>query len=157
MSVDAYIRAVAADDISEQLKAAAGPSANVEQLEKDLERWQRTEASCHARVEELARFAQYIPVDAKIDDVIKSEADVRGLLDGFEAMRAEINRRLSILTWLRDSRRVKDEDVLAVSAAIRSCFQFATVDTSDKGAIDAWHKAVAALMRDSSAPLPEQV
>ena len=83
---------------------------DMHKLEHDLERWQLTEAACLARVRELETAEQYILVDPKVEAVIRAEADVLSLLDGFEELRAELDRRLSVLTWLQSGRLVRDED-----------------------------------------------
>jgi hypothetical protein len=102
MSADAFIAAVSSGDIAEELKAIAGPSDNIDHLERDIERWQNTETACRARVAELERDERYFPIYAqgKIDDVIKTEANVSALLDGLDEMWTEVNRRLTILSWL---------------------------------------------------------
>jgi len=151
MSVDAYIAAVSSGEVAEQLKAAAGPSDSIEKLEHDVERWQMTEAACSARVTELERDERYFPIYAqgKIDDVIKTEANVSALLDGFEEMWTEVNRRLTILKLLHGNRRLKDEDIKRVFAAIK--YELAT----DYEAEGVWRTAVKALQNDADTLLPQ--
>jgi hypothetical protein len=151
MSVDAYIAAVSSGDIAEQLKAAAGPSDSIERLEHNVERWQMTEAACSARVTELERDERHFPIYAQrhIDEVIKAEADIDALLDGLEPMWTEVNRRLSVLSWLHGNRRIKDEDVKRVFAAIRYNL------IEDSAAVDVWRKATKALQNDADTLLPQ--
>jgi hypothetical protein len=148
--IDSFIEAVSSGDVAKQLKAAAGPSDSIERLERDVERWQNTETACRARATELERDAQCFPVYAQrhIDDVIKTEANVSALLNGFEEMWSEINRRLSILSWLHGNKRIKDEDVQRVFAAIRYNL------IEDSAAVDAWQRAIAELARDADTRLP---
>jgi hypothetical protein len=75
--------------------------------------------------------------------------NVDALLDGFEPLWTEVNRRLSILSWLHGNRRIKDEDVKKVFSAIR--FQLET----DDAALNEWRKAVAALQSDPDKELPK--
>ena len=147
---DEYIQAVAADDTGAQVKSVAVSSADIRQLEQDYERWQLMEAACRERVKELENAEQFIPVQTRVEAVIKSEADVHSLLAGFEELRSELDRRLSILTWLHTGRLVKDEDLEAVKSAIASCF----VLPRDEAAVDAWRKAVAALETNYETKLP---
>jgi hypothetical protein len=151
MSVDAYIAAVSSGDIAEELKAAAGPSDSIERLEHDAERWKLTEAACRARVVELERDERYFPIYAQrhIDDVVKSEVDIGVLLDGFESLWTELNRRLSILSWLHGNRRIKDDDVKRVFAAIKYNL------IEDSAAVDAWRKAIETLQNDADAGIPQ--
>jgi hypothetical protein len=149
--IDSFIEAVSSGDVAEQLKTAAGPVDNIDRLEHDVERWQMTEAACSARVTDLERDARYFPIHAQrhIDDVVKSEADVDALLDGFEPMWREVNRRLTILKLLHGDRRLKDEDTKRVFAAIK--YELAT----DHEAEGMSRTAVAALQNDADAELPE--
>ena len=150
LCLDEYIQAVAADDTGAQVKSVAVSSADIRQLEQDYERWQLMEAACRERVKELENAEQFIPVQTRVEAVIKSEADVHSLLAGFEELRSELDRRLSILTWLHTGRLVKDEDLEAVKSAIASCF----VLPRDEAAVDAWRKAVAALETNYETKLP---
>jgi hypothetical protein len=149
--IDSFIEAVSSGDIAEQLKAAAGPSDSIERLEHDVERWQMTEAACSARVTELERDERYFPIYAqgKIDEVIRAEVDVEALLEGFEPLWAEVNKRLSVLTYLHGGRRLKDADMKRVFAAIR--YQLET----DHAAVDVWRKAIETLQNDADAELPQ--
>jgi hypothetical protein len=151
MSVDAFIEAVSSGDDVAQLEAAAGPSDSIERLERDVERWQNTETACKQRAAELERDARCFPVYAQrhIDDVIKTEVDIDVLLDGFEPLWAEVNRRLSILSWLHGNKRIKDEDVQRVFAAIRYNL------IEDSAAVDAWRRSIEALQNDPEAALPQ--
>jgi hypothetical protein len=150
-NIDSFIAAVSSGDIAEQLKAAAGPSDSIERLERDVERWQMTEAACSARVTELERDERYFPIYAqgKIDEVIRAEVDVEALLDGLEPMWTEVNRRLSVLTYLHGGRRLKDADMKRVFAAIR--YQLET----DHAAVDVWRKAIETLQNDADAEIPK--
>jgi hypothetical protein len=150
LDVSAFVRAVDADDICEQVKAVAVSSADIRQLEQDYERWQLMEAATHERVRELENAALHIPVQSKVEAVIRAEADVSALLDGFESLRAELDRRLSVLTWLHCGGLVGDDDLQAVKDAIASCYQF----TRDEGAVRDWREAVAALASDADTQLP---
>ena len=67
------------------------------------------------------------------------------LLDGFEELRAELDRRLSILTWLHTGRLIHDEYLEAVKSAIASCY----VLPRDEDAVTEWRKAVAVLENDA--------
>jgi hypothetical protein len=120
-------------------------------LERDVERWQMTEAACKQRLTELERDERYFPIYAqgKIDDVIKTEANVDALLYGLEPMWTEVNRRLSVLRWLHGNKRIKDEDVKKVFSAIRYNL------IEDSAAVDAWRKATKALQNDADAELPQ--
>jgi hypothetical protein len=150
-NIDSFIEAVSSGDIAEQLKAAAGPSDSIDRLEHDVERWQMTEAACKQRVTELERDERYFPIYAQqhIDDVIKTEANIDALLDGFEPLWAEVNRRLSILSWLHGNRRIKDEDVKKVFSAIRYNL------IEDSAAVDGWRQVVKNLMQNADAELPQ--
>jgi hypothetical protein len=150
-NIDSFIAAVSSGDIAEQLKAAAGPSDSIERLERDVERWQMTEAACSARVTELERDERHFPIYAQrhIDEVIKAEADIDALLDGLEPMWTEVNRRLSILSWLHGNRRIKDEDVKKAFAAIRYNL------IEDSAAVDGWRQAVKNLMQNADAESPQ--
>jgi hypothetical protein len=150
LDIGAYIDAVNSGDVCEQVKAVSTPGIDTHRLEHDYERWQLTEGACLARVRELERLAGYIPIQSKVDAVVRAEADVRGLLDGFEALRAELDRRLSILEWLQCGGLVGDDDLQAVKDAVASCYQF----TRDEGAVRDRRKAVAALASDADAALP---
>ena len=66
-------------------------------------------------------------------------------------MRAELDRRLSVLTWLQSGRLIRDEYLEAVKSAIASCY----VLPRDEGAVDAWRKAVAELENDADKGLPK--
>jgi hypothetical protein len=149
MSADAFIAAVSSGDIAEELKAIAGPSDSIDHLERDIERWQMTEAACKQRIAELERDERYFPVYVQrhVDDIIRAEVNVDALLDGFEPMWTEVNRRLSILSWLHGNRRVKDDDVKKVFSAIR--FQLET----DDAALNEWRRAIAELARNPEAEL----
>jgi hypothetical protein len=151
VDVGAYVAAVATGDVCEQVKSVAVSGADIRQLENDYERWQLMEAACRERVKELENAALHIPVQSKIDAVIRAEADVRSLLADFEEMRAELDRRLSILTWLHSTQLVKDEDVPFVKDAISSCYQF----TRDDSAVREWREAVKALENDADKGLPK--
>jgi len=150
MSADAFIAAVSSGDVAEQLKSAAGPSDSIERLEHDVERWQMTEAACSACVTELERDERHFPIYAQrhIDEVIKAEADIGALLNNLEPMWTEVNRRLSVLSWLHGNRRVKDEDVKKAFAAIRYNL------IEDSAAVDGWRQAVKNLMQNADAELP---
>jgi hypothetical protein len=151
MSADAFIAAVSSGDIAEELKAVAGPSDNIDHLERDIERWQNTETACKQRVSELERDERYFPIYAqgKIDDVIKVEANIDALLDGFEPLWTEVNRRLSVLSWLHGNRRIKDEDVKKVFSAIR----YNLIEDSE--AVNEWRRAIAELAQNPDARIPE--
>jgi cell division septum initiation protein DivIVA len=151
MSADAFIEAVRSGDEAEQSKVAAGPSDSIDHLEHDVERWQRTEESCRQRVAEMERDSRYFPiyVQKPIDEIIKAEVDVSTLLDGLDEMWIEVNKRLSILSWLHRNKRIKDEDVPKAFAAIR--FQLET----DDAAVDVWRKAIKALQNDADTLLPQ--
>ncbi len=149
LCLDEYIQAVAADDTGAQVKAVVS-SADIRQLEQDYEHWELMQAACHERVRELETAERYILIEPRIDAVIRAGADVLSLLDGFESLRAELDRRLSVLTWLQSCRLVRDEDLEAVKSAIASCF----VLPRDEGAIDAWRKAVKELETDADTQLP---
>ena len=150
VDVGAYVAAVAADDTGAQVKVVSVSSADIRQLENDYERWQLMEAACHARVRELENAEQYIPIYTRVEAIIRAEADVRGLLDGFEELRGELDRRLSVLTWLHCGQLVKDEDVPFVKDAISSCYQF----TRDEVAVAEWRKAVKELETNCETKLP---
>ena len=126
-------------------------SADIRQLENDYERWQFMEAACRERVNELENAKQFIPVQTRVDAVIRAEADVFALLDGFEELRAELDRRLSVLTWPHTGRLVKDEYSEAVKSAIASCF----VLPRDEAAVDAWRAAAKALENDADEKVPK--
>jgi len=113
--------------------------------------WSRTEEACKQRVIELERHAQYAPVhtQTQIDEVIKGEANVDALLNNFEPLWADINRRLTILKLLHGNRRLKDDDMGRVSSAIKH--ELAT----DYAAVDAWRRAIDELARDADAELPQ--
>jgi hypothetical protein len=146
ISVDSYIAAVSAGGICE-----AAPSVDIRQLEQELEHWQLMTGACLARVKELENAEQLIPVQTRVEAVIRAEADVSALLDGFEQMRAELDRRLSILTWLHTGGLVKDDDLQAVKDAIASCYVF----PRDEDAVRNWREAVKALEHDSDKGLPK--
>jgi hypothetical protein len=112
--------------------------------------WSRTEEACKQRVTELERDAQYFPVYAQrhIDEVIKTEVDIDVLLAGFESLWDEVNRRLSILTFLHRSRRLREEDMSKAFAAIRHNL------IEDSAAVDAWRRAIETLQNDPDAELP---
>ena len=59
---------------------------------------------------------------------------------GFEELRDELDRRLSILTWLHTGRLVKEDDIEAVKSAIAGWY----VLPRDEAVVDAWRKAVKA-------------
>ena len=146
-----YISAVNADDSCGQVLAVATPAADMRKLENDLERWQLTEAACQERVRELENAEQFIPVQTRVEAVIRAEADVSALLAGFEELRAELDRRLSVLSWLHTGRLIQEDDVEAVKSAIASCF----VLPRDEVAVDAWRKTVAELENDADKGLPK--
>jgi len=149
--IDSFIEAVNSGDVAEQLKTAAGPVDNIDRLERDVERWQMTEEACKQRVEEMEHDTRYFPVFAQrhIDDVVKTEADIDVLLDGLDEMWTEVNRRLSILSWLHGNKRIKDEDVKKVFSAI----QYNLIE--DSAAVDGWRQAVKNLMQNADAELPQ--
>jgi hypothetical protein len=149
--IDSFIEAVRSGDVAEQYKVAAGPSDNIERLERDVERWQMPEAACKQRVAELEQDVQCFPVYAQrhIDDVIKTEVDVSSLLDGLEQMWREVNRRLTILKLLHGNRRLKDEDMRRVFAAIKHEL------VTDYEAVDAWQQVVKNLMQNADEALPQ--
>ena len=151
LNLDAYIAAVNADDACGQVKAVSAPSVDTHRLENDVERWTFTEAACLTRVKELERLADFVLIEPKIDAVVRAEADVHSLLDGFEELRAELDRRLSILTWLHTGRLIKEDDVEAVKSAIASCY----VLPRDEVAVDAWRKAVKELENDADVRVPK--
>jgi len=64
-------------------------------------------------------------------------------------MWVEVNRRLTILKLLHGNRRLKDEDMRRVFAAIKH--ELAT----DYEAVDAWQQVVKNLMQNADAELPQ--
>ena len=146
ISVDSYIAAVSAGGICE-----AAPAVDIRQLEQELEHWQLMTGACLARVNELERLADFVPVQSKVEAVIKSEADVLGLLDGFEALRGELDRRLSVLSWLHCNQLIKEDDLPAVASAIASCY----VLPRDEDAVRTWREAVKALASDADFEITE--
>jgi hypothetical protein len=151
MSADVFIEAVRSGDVAEQSKVAAGPSDSIEHLERDVERWQRTEEACRQRIAEMERDARYFPIYAQrhIDDVIRAEANVDALLEGFEPMWTEVNKRLSVLKYLHGNRRLGEEDMSKAFAAIRYNL------IEDSAAVDAWRQVVKNLMQNADAELPQ--
>jgi prefoldin subunit 5 len=62
VNIDEFISAVqAGSDIDQQLNAAGNVRDSIEHLERDVERWQRTEESCRQRIAEMERDARYFP------------------------------------------------------------------------------------------------
>jgi len=122
-------------------------------LEHEIETWTQTQAACEATVKAvesslpMANF--YVGEAAR--EAVKASGVVPSLLDGLAALHDELDKRLSVLAYLRFKNVIPEVDMAPALAAVRR-----PVLLGDYHPIcEAWTTVFKTLERDADAELPQ--
>lgn len=129
---------------------------------RDIDVWTRTAAACEAAVaaKESAAAKAQKAVDAAVANVIRNNGAAARIMDGLEAMQAELVRRRVVLRFMiihgliDDAHAARAKAILSDTVLPGGVGSVEYRDWSRHSAHVAWQAALDALARDANAPLP---
>jgi len=127
--------------------------ADLDAAEREIEVWTRTQSECAALITEREQKLERagFRVERMAHEVVKASGTVTRLLDGLDALHAELEQRLSVLHFLDIRGVIPDPEQPEVGRAIGWMHRG---HDHTHPAYKAWAAAIEALSRDAGAKLP---